>query len=262
MAITTTTLRPGFLVSLKTSLHGNVQYSKNVIEAEHVTDDGAEEAKWETERRIADPKEYEAAKKARAKASTLIRGICARSAFGLLCPEDKERDLEKAIADAREVAEAFNGTARLSRVTVYVITGRIAQDDVEAVRAINSEVRDLLEDMRVGIKNLNVESVRDAANRARNLGTMLTPDAQARIQIAIDAARGAARKIVKAGDNAAQEIDKVAMRRIAQTRTAFLDLDDTGKEIAAPTFEGRAVDFDPSDTPKKVSAATVALDME
>ncbi len=43
-----------------------------------------------------------------------------------------------------ELADEFNATARLTRLYVNVIAGRIAPDDVEAVKAINSEVRDLL----------------------------------------------------------------------------------------------------------------------
>jgi hypothetical protein len=245
MAITSNTLRPGLLVSLKTTVHGNVSYQRRVIEADHVVNGGAKRASWETERTISDPEEHEAAATARSKASSLVRAICARSAFGLLCPESSEPELEKAIAAAREVAEEFNNKARLSRVTVYVITGRIAPDDVEAVRAINSEVRDLLAEMSEGIRNLDVKAVRDAAGRAKNLGSMLSPDAEARIQIAIEAARSAARKIVKAGEQAAQEIDRVAIKRITEARTAFLDLEDA-REVATPQETSRALDLMPA----------------
>jgi hypothetical protein len=115
---------------------------------------------------------------------------------------------------------------------------------VEAVRAINSEVRDLLEAMKEGVETLNVEAVRQAANKARSLGNMLTPDAADRIQGAIDAARSAARKIVAAGEQVACEIDLRAVRAITEARTAFLDLDDA-REVAAPTEQARAVDFEP-----------------
>lgn len=262
MTIKTSTLRPGLLVSLKTHINGNVTYTKRTIEAAHVTKGGLEKAKWETERTVSDPKELEAAKTARSKAAQLIRSVCAHSAFGLLCPDNAEDDLEQAIADARKVADEFNVKARLSRVSVYVITGRIAPDDVEAVRAINSEVRDLLEDMKIGVRNLDVKAIREAANKARNLGAMLAPDAASRIQTAITAARSAARQIAKAGEQAEIQIDRRAVRLITEARTAFLDIDGE-REIAAPKSEARSLDLEPvSNRPIKAASSARALELE
>jgi len=241
----TSTLRPGLLVSLKTSIAGNVKYQKKILEAEHVTDEGTQQARWETERTIINPAELEAAKKARSKARSLISGVCATSAFGLLCPETAADALEKSIAAARGVADAFNETASLTRVHVYIITGRIAPDDVEAVRAINSEIRELLADMERGVKNLDVKTIREAASQARSIGSMLSPDAAARITIAIEAARATAKKIVQAGEQAAQEVDLRTIAAITEARTAFLDLDDA-KEIASPAAEQRALDLAPT----------------
>ncbi|MGC2778984.1 MAG: hypothetical protein WA418_25470, partial [Bradyrhizobium sp.] len=132
MSIASSTLRPGLLVSLKTTVSGNVEYEKQNIEADHVTDDGKRKARWETQRTISDPTEHEAALQVRSRALTLIRGVCSRSAFGLLCPEIATEDLERAMVKARKLAEEFNKSAKLTRVTVYAITGRIAPDDVEA----------------------------------------------------------------------------------------------------------------------------------
>lgn len=237
-----TTLRPGLLVSLKSSIRGNVAYIKNTIEAEHRTDDGAERAKWETTRRIENPEEHERARKTQSKANSLIRGVCSHSAFGLLCPESKSDELAAAIAQAQALAAEFNDSATLSRVSIYVITGRVAPDDVEAIKAINSEIRDLMADMADGVKALDVKSIRDAANRAREMGAMLTPNAEARVRIAIDTAREAARKIVKAGETAAKEIDTGAIRKITEMRTTFLELDDA-PEAKTPEAVGRAVDL-------------------
>jgi len=239
-----TTLRPGLLVSLKTSVSGNVRYNKEEIERDHLTETGERKALWQTERVIADPDEHEAATKARSKALSLVRNVCARSAFGLFCPEIDADNLERAIAEARRIAEEFNGNARLTRISVYVMIGRIAPDDVEAVKAINSEIRGLMQDMQDGLRNLDVKAVREAANAAKNVGAMLAPDAALRVQTAIELARASARQIVSAGEEAAGEIDLSAIRRIEEQRTAFLDLDEQ-TEIAAPRVSGRAVDLMP-----------------
>lgn len=241
--IASTTLRPGLLVSLKTSLVGNVTYRTTTVEAEHKTEDGAAKASWETERTVADPAELEAGKKARSRAQTIIRGVCSASAFGLLCPENKAAELEAAMVEARKVAEVFNATARLSRIAIYVITGRIAADDVEAVKAIKSEVTDLLNEMQRGMKNLDVKTIRDAADKARNLGQMLSDDAKERVAIAVEAARKAAKQIKAAGDAAEIAVDEALFTRIQQQRTAFLDLEEA-QPVAQPTLETRAVEIE------------------
>ena len=97
----TRTLRPGLLVSLKTSVRGNVSYVHKDIEPEHLTKDGQQLSKWETERIVVDPAEHEAATKIRSKICTTIRGACVRSAFGLLCPEKSAENLDSALAEAR-----------------------------------------------------------------------------------------------------------------------------------------------------------------
>jgi hypothetical protein len=253
------TLRPGFLISLKTSVKGNVKYDKRDL-GSAMTDDGKAIAEWETKRVIADPVEFKAAGDARGKARSIINSVCVQSAFGLLCPEAGQAELDQAIKDAHGIVDTFNSTARLTRVSVYVMVGKIAADDVEAVRAINSEVSDLLGQMEQGLKNLDVKSIRDAANKAKGIGQMLSPDAAVRIQLAIDAARSSARKIVQAGETAAAEIDLRAIRKVTEARTAFLDIGEA-KEVALPRQEGRALDFEPEAKVKAPKAKTRALEL-
>lgn len=244
MTIQASTLRPGLLVGLKTSVVGNVKYSKVVIAPDQETEEGALIGKWETERTISDRKEHEEAIKVRAKARNTVTAVCAQSAFGLLCPEANAPILEAAVAEARKLADEFNAKARLTRIHVYVIAGRIAADDAEAVRALNFEISGLLSTIETGLRNLDVKTVREAANRARNVGRILSPQAQERVNVAITAAREAAKKIIKASEVGAAEIDLIAIEAVQKSRTAFLDLDEAS-EIAAPVAEARAVDLVP-----------------
>lgn len=259
-AINTSTLRPGLLVGLSTSLTGNVKYRTQILEEEHLTESGAEAARWETERTIADPAEHEAAKKVRSAARNDIVRTCAVSAFGLLCPENKVADLEAGLASARRRVDAFNATATLTRISVNVLTGRIASDDVEAVKAINSEVRDLLSQMERGIQKVDVQAIRDAADKAKSLGAMLAPDAASRVQEAIDVARAEAKRLVKAGETAATEIDQAALRKINESRIAFLDFDE-GQEVKAPAAIGLGLDLMPEES-APVSPAPAAHELE
>lgn len=250
------TLRPGLLVSLKTSLQGNVAYTRRDIEADHIEEDGTLRAKWETDRIIENPEEHDRAVKVRSKARSLITTVCSPSNFGLLCPERDREKLTDAMAAAREVIDTFNREATVTQVSVYLIVGRVAADDVEAVRAINSEISDLLTMMERGLQKLDVEAVRDAANRARALSSMLSPEAAEKAKKAIEVARSAARRIVKAGEAAIQEIDEATLRTIRQSRTAFLDLDDQ-ETIQVPTVIARAIDLElsPIDPPPTIQAS-------
>ena len=251
MSESVSTLRPGLLVSLSIRISGNVTYNTRDLERRHRSEDGAERARWETERVVANPGELKRAEKVRAAARQLINKTCARSAFGLLCPNAWEKDLYTNIAEARRLAAEFNSRAKCTEVGVYAIVGRVAQDDVEAVRAINSEVRGLMREMTEGLKNLDAKRVREAAGRARSIGVMLSDEASGKIKAAIEAARASARKIVKAGDAVSGVIDKEAIKKISQARTAFLDLDAEEVLPERPRSAARAVDLEPEEAPKK-----------
>lgn len=245
----TSTIRPGLLVALKTTVTGNVHYHKQELSAKQEA--GAEVVKWETERTIKDPKEFKAAGQVRMKARGFVLGVCAQSTFGLLCPEDNASKLADAIAKARKLADDFNEKAKVTRVNINVIAGRVAQDDVEATRAINGEVRELMDRMENGVKRLDVEMIRDAAKRAKALSSIVAPGASEQLQTAIDVARTAASKLVKAGETAAKEVDKEALKALKASRTAFLDIDiddqASKKPIIKAKVKARALDLATAD---------------
>jgi hypothetical protein len=221
---------------------GNISYGTREIEGTHINEAGEEVARWETTRIIIDPEEHEAAIKTRSKARSMIKTVCAQSAFGQLCPEDRAPELIAAIAEARALAQRFNEQARLTRLSVNVIFGRIAQDDVEAVRAISAELRDLMEDMQQGLANLDVKQVRDAAAKAKQIGEMLSPAARERLEEAVKVARSSATKMAKAGEQVGIEIDKVAIEQIDKARVSFLDIEDE-VAIGTPDVDVRGLDL-------------------
>ncbi len=259
--MTISTIRPGLLVSLKTSIKGNVSYTKTELQADDFNGDGELVARWETERRISDAVEHKTSTEVRSKARSIIGSVCAQSAFGLLCPDSKEAELSAAIERAQSVVFTFNATAKTTRIELNVLRGRIAQDDVQAVQAISSEIRDLLSTIETGLAKLDVKAVREAASKARNIGQVLSPAAQSKVQDAIDIARAAARKIVSAGEQVATEIDREAIAAIAKTRTAFLDLDSIS-DVAAPAAEGRGVDFAPVEEIEVATHAAPKIELD
>jgi hypothetical protein len=242
-------IRPGLLVSLSAVLKGGVQYSKTTIVPEH-QEGVASIAAWETTRKIADAEEHARAVVARSKARYAITGVCCTSSFGLLCPQDSEAKLIAAIKQAQEIADAHNATANHTRLDVYVITGRVADNDVQAARAIGAEVKELIAAMEAGVKAANPEAIREAANKARALSGMLSAEAQGKVKAAINEVRSIARDIVKrveqGAEVAAAVVDDVKLDALAAARFAVLDL--TGEAVESSPQEniaGRAIDLEP-----------------
>jgi hypothetical protein len=262
-----TALRPGILVSARTSIKGNCDYRKTTIQSEHTTPDGEQESIWETKRTIADPDEYERAKKARYEAGYPLRQLCVQTTFGLLCPQDNEAKLDEAVKAARVVVDRFNQTAAITRLKFNIICGFIADDDVEAVRAIGAEMQDLIVQMQEGIETVDAKGIREAANRAQALGKMLTPEAATKVQGVVETARAVAKRIVKAGEQAGVMVDREAIKSLEEARTLFVGDDEAmdDKVQVAAEEDARAIDLEVTDIPVPVLVApesVITLELE
>lgn len=241
--VVASTIRPGIIVAIRTSVYGAVKYTKRVIESGKTTESGEHVAQWETVRTITNKDEHEKGVKVRSEARSLLAKVCVQTPFGLLCPEVDGPDLLEALAKAKALCADFNKDSTVTTVSFNALMGRVAQDDVEAIKAINAEVRDLLAEMSDGVKNFDVERIRKAALDATQIGQMLSPDAQARLQIAVDAARKTATSVKAAGETAALEIDRITIRKLTEARVTFLDMDGEA-DVQTPVTTGRAVDLD------------------
>jgi hypothetical protein len=242
------TLIPGLLVSLKTTLTGNVSYKTRDLVPTESAPEGGIVQQWDTLKTVADAAEHELAKKVRSKARSSVAGVCVASAFGLLCPESKKRELDDAIRDAQRLATEFNASAKLTRVGVFVITGKVASDDEQAIRAINSEMAELIEGMQKGVANLDPAAIREAANKARDIALMLSPATQERVGAAIELARKEARRLVKAGEVAGVAVDQSVVAALAHSRTAFLEIDTVQGDVAAPVQQAASLELSAPDS--------------
>jgi hypothetical protein len=243
--VNTSTLKPGVLVSLKTTLSGGVNYQRTDIEQDHSDGNGGRVAKWETTRQIEDNAEYENAILARSAARTAITKVCHASSFGLLCPTEREPQLQAAIADARRIAQQFNATSARTNIGVYVLVGRVASDDIEAVRAIGAEVQSMITEMKLGIDLADPERIRESANKAKQIAGMLSDDIASKVSDAIKEARTAARlitsRVVKAGENAAKVVAACATTKLDAARFAVLDME--AGEVVPMEVTGNDLDF-------------------
>ena len=258
------TIKPGILVSLKSSVSGGVTYTRTTLEAPKLPDTIAavsetverrDVERWETTKVVEDKNEHKRAEDARTKACKLIRDLCIKSAFGLICPLDRESELNVAIDGSRAAVTAHNETANYTRVSLYVLRGHIASTDEEAAKAIGDEVRALVAQMDKAIVKLDVEAIRETATKARSLSAMLSDEQAAIVGEAVKAARAAAKMIAKRiekdGEIAAIVLADIKRGAIEKARIAFLDLDD-----AAPV----APDSDPAPAANVQRVAELDLD--
>ena len=83
--------------------------------------------------------------------------------------------------------------------------------------------------MKEGIENANVKTIRDAANKAKQMSAMLDESDVGRITAAVEAARKAAREITrrveKGGELADVVLKDLAVQPIDSLRMASLDLE-------------------------------------
>lgn len=223
------TIRPGVLVSLRTSVEGGVSYNRFDLAVDGLpAAEGQDVARWETIKTVEDKDEHDRAIKARSQAQSLIRKVCHATTFGLLCPKDSEGALNVAIGQARDIVAAFNASAQHTEITLTVLKGRIESDDAEAARVITRDIADLVVKMDQGITALDAEAIRKAADEARRMSSMLSDGAKAKANAAIEQARKAARTIVKRiekeGEDKAIVLRDLQRGELERARIAFLDM--------------------------------------
>lgn len=243
----TTTIRPGILVAVRTTVTGGVAYKRDDIAPDEApavaaNDTSATVEAWRTIKVTTDAQEHARAISIRALAKYEITKLCMDTSFGWLAPEAVEPELNAAQARARAMVDEFNATAKYTRIGFGLLKGRVAASDEEAVRAITAEIGGLVATMNTAIDKLDVDAIRAAAGKAASLAAILGDEEQKTVTAAVEAARKAARMIVKriakGGEPAAKVMADMQRGALERARIAFLDLDErtdapAGEELPA-----------------------------
>ena len=252
-------LRPGFLVSLSTRVEGGVVYSRQDLD-QHA-EGAADVARWETERRILDKAEFEAAGATRGKIRSLIRSVCSWTPFGLICAEEDEPKLDEKIAASQAIADQFNGGAQHSKVKFATLRGKIAETKQEAVTAVRDEIAALVRDLEAATRLGRVDTIRDVAARATQMGRLLEvkSDARGKLDKAVSYARRIARDVVKRVEKGGEQIaDVLAGEKFSAIAAARFTFDeeietqggeDTGESLPAVNA-GRFADLGEDEDPE------------
>ena len=138
-------LKAGYLVSLKTSVTGGIEYLRFNREANASADTpGAVEETFTTKKLTMNPEEHKAAIQVRSKAVYAIRKVAADTPFGYMVPLEQRAALEAALVEAKSYVAAFNAEAKHTYVSFRMVKGLIDDGDHDTALAIAQEAIDAL----------------------------------------------------------------------------------------------------------------------
>jgi len=238
-----TILKPGVIVILESSVKGGVAYFRKELEVEHTNGGGAAVASWETRREIADPAEFTRASNTRSEARRLVEKVCINASRLLLCPTARIPELNEAVENARTLCAVHNAGAQSTRVELFVLQLRIAESEAEAAKAVASEIEGLLARMAQGIKAGDVEEIREAATKVKQVSGVLDESSAARVQVGIEAARKAARELTKAAkDGETAKGLETQLAAVEMSRFAFLDVEPVRAGVVESAEPARALE--------------------
>jgi hypothetical protein len=226
----TETFTAGLSLALTVRISGGVEYKREEKRTRTVAT-GAKVEKWETEKTTANPAEWEAAVALRGDVRHTITRLCARTPLGdlLLIPPTRETDVRAALDAARARINAHNASASAHHLVMGCVLLRFVPEDEWTARSIRGEIFAVLTRMDSGIGNADAEAIREAADAAKRIGPMLTPEAAVALEQAVEQARRAAREItrrLKAGEEAEVVIGEImehSTGRIADAMIYFAE---------------------------------------
>lgn len=243
-------LRPGFMVCLKSKLVGGTEYQ---VHEQDTQQEGATLKKRRDSTTIVyDVDEHERAVKVRGAATYMISRHCVKTPFTLLCPKSNSEELDRGMAEAKQLVEDFNASSVYTKISLYVLKGVLLGDDEENARAIAAEVRSLLAETEAAIKRMDPEAIREAITKANEVSAMLVEEQQEKIAEAIKLARTAAREIKKTiknkGEGAINVLTdyRVELKALEVAKNSFLDFEEPkglSPDQEAPAVQVKELDL-------------------
>jgi hypothetical protein len=289
MSINVRTVRPGYIIGLKTEITGNVTYQRVDLSPNDDDDDAGDDAsestlemtsegdapevkvtRWKTTKIVENPDELERATKVRGMARSLIERLCFKTTLGLMCKLEQKPALDAAEDKAQELVREFNRTATITRIWFGVVPSVIESDSERATANIMREAGRLIVEMDAGIKEFDPEKIKKAAAKARQLSGMLGDEQQSKLNSAVDQARKASRTIVKRieteGEDRAIVMMDIQRGQIESARIAFLDMSGESNAVEAlpATDAQRFADLDMGGEqvvmPESITAPAIEMD--
>lgn len=200
-----------YLVALRCRLTGGITYSRRDISAEAIG--AGEERRWETIRTVADRRELMAAQALRASIRRRIARVGTSTAYGLVVPASRARELADVIAAVRREVDAHNGAVQHARLEADALVARVSASDPHARQAITRDMAGYVESLIAAAEAGHREAIRTAASAIRRYIALFSATAQAEISALVTTARREARAI-SAGEQSTAPATAATARRV------------------------------------------------
>jgi len=249
----TVTMRPCYLVVIRTEVEGGPKYTHEPISSTEGGEDTPAVKKFLTTAITQDPEEYKRANQVRGKARGIVESEClASNVFGHILPLTKKDALDAAVKEAEERIEYFNAGSKTCHISLHVTTGMIAESDEKATKAMAAEMRGIMESIEAGISEADVKKIRAGADAAKEAGAALDEATSRKVTAAVEEVRSIAnqiaKKLVRKATDTAEFVQKVQLKAFKEARFSFLDFEEPkkpmGAQLALPVSTPRALDMD------------------
>lgn len=237
-------LKPSLLVGAAVSRSGGVTYVRREID-EQTSPAGALTKTWETTKHVANVDELKRAELLAGELRRLLRTVSYPTTFGLVCPKDREPDLDAITEQIK--ARVMDANAELTgcRLAATVVKGEIKSNDTEAANAIVKEIGGFLTELEAAIHSCDARKIRQTVAAVRGVETIL-PDVQSKVlKDAVAAARQAACLIVREAEKKGRSIEEVKeeldLSAVDLARAYFLE-PDTGTVIDVDAMDPAAAE--------------------
>ncbi len=240
MGATRISLKPSLLVGASVSRSGGARYERHPLD-ERIDGDGSLTASWQTTKHVTNVDELKRAETLVSELRRMLRTVCYPTAFGLVCPKDREKALDAVTEQIKAKADEVNADLKTCRIAATVVKGEITSNDKEAADAIVGEISGFLKELEAAIQTCDAKKIRQTVAAIRGVDTLL-PDIQSKVlNDAVKAARKAATLIVREVEKKGKAIEAVRseldLAAVDMARAYFLEpaADTAPVEVEPPT---------------------------
>lgn len=221
------TLKPSVLIGLAIRRTGAVRYER--VEG-NLEKEGEREVKtWTTTRRTDALSELKESESLASECRRLVRSVAYPMAVGLVCPKDREKDLDTVIAHIKaKIAEA-NVNWTQARLSSAIVKAEIATDDQEAAKALTMEMSTMLGDLLTSLEECDVKKIRATVASMKGLDSLLPEIQSETLKKALQTARKVASTVVREVEKKGRDIESVKLELdlspLDVARTMFVEVE-------------------------------------
>lgn len=248
MPTTIEQLKPAMILVHRCARRGGQIYKRKndqTIEHHKSNPEHREKITWESERIIADKKEYDASVSLRHRCLYAVRMLGRPSALGILISADRMGEIDEELEKWKKEIDEFNKKAKHCVIENFVMKFSISGDNTDVLKMMLRDLGDLLNDLTVAMNQADPKSIREVITKLKNFDELLPSITAKTVDTAIEGARELAKSITKAQ----RELKNAAEDR----QEKLVDLELIRKKIdTSPVNTARFAVLTPEDAQKEM----------